>query len=88
VREDLLDDGLLKVGSDDLHLAATVWAVHQVELKHALEQPRPSYQLACCKPALYQYPVMAATVSSQPGQEADFRWLGSAGQSQLAVTPG
>lgn len=32
-----------------------------------------------------EHPLVAGTVSSQPGQEDDFRWLGSADQGQLAA---
>ena len=42
VREDLLDHRLFQNRGDDLQLAAAVRAVLQVELKHALEQPRPT----------------------------------------------
>jgi hypothetical protein len=33
----------------------------------------------------YELLHLAGTVSSQPGQEADLRWLGSVGQGQLAA---
>ena len=42
VREDPLDHRLFQDGRDDLHLAAAVRAVLQVEIEHALEQLAPA----------------------------------------------
>jgi len=44
--------------------------------------------MCCLKAALHERLFMAETVISQPGQEADFRWLGSADQGQLAAASG
>jgi hypothetical protein len=56
---DLFDDRLLQDRCDELQITAAVRAALKVAIKDALEQPRPSHQLACSKPALHQCPVMA-----------------------------
>jgi hypothetical protein len=74
VAVDLLDDRPLEDRRDDLELpAAAVRAVLQVEIEHALEQPRALHQLTCSKRALCERRPMAGIVISRPSPIAVLR---------------